>query len=152
MSQEEKFDSNLPMNFLTDSQRARLAVFADLMISGGSGMPSASEIDVQGKWIDRVFSVREDLISVVLEVIEQIGEPKKILAAIRVTKPNLFSEFGYTVAGAYFLHPKVRKELGYPGRLPVSRPALVDEAESYLEDGILDPVIARGPIYRPTPQ
>lgn len=115
-------------------------------------MPSASEIDVQGKWIDRVFSVRVDLLSIVLEVIERIGDPKTILAVIRSTEPNLFSEFGYAIAGAYLLHPKIRKELGYPGRLPASRPALLGEAESYLEDGILNPVIERGPIYRPTPQ
>ncbi|CAB4932052.1 unannotated protein [freshwater metagenome] len=32
------------------------------------------------------------------------------------------------------------------------QPALPDEADAYLEDGILDVVIARGPIYRPTPE
>jgi hypothetical protein len=37
-----------------------------------------------------------------------------------------------------------------PGTSPKANPALIEEAEFDLEDGILDPVIARGAIYRPT--
>ena len=38
----------------------------------------------------------------------------------------------------------MRRELGYPGPVPMRQPALPDEADAYLEDGILDVVIARG--------
>ncbi|MCW2739051.1 MAG: hypothetical protein JWN97_3695, partial [Nocardioides sp.] len=40
---------------------------------------------------------------------------------------------------------------GMPGDAPKRNPAFPDESEHYLSDGILDPVLQRGPIYRPTP-
>lgn len=49
--------------------------------------------------------------------------------------------------GAYLI--RVWRRLGYPGRKPT--PVLDDEADFYLDGGLLEPVIARGPIYRPTP-
>jgi len=42
--------------------------------------------------------------------------------------------------------------LGLPGNAPKPKPALPDEADYYFRDGILEPVKARGPIYRPTPK
>ena len=43
----------------------------------------------------------------------------------------------------------VRAAIGYPGL--EARPIDPDAAPDYLEDGLLDSVIARGPVYRPTP-
>ena len=45
--------------------------------------------------------------------------------------------------------PEVRQLLGYPAGVRARQPAYPDEADSYLDDGILDAVIVRGPIYRP---
>jgi len=45
------------------------------------------------------------------------------------------------------MNPKVREALGYHGQLP--RP--IDPHPDYLDEGLLQQVIARGPIYRPTP-
>jgi hypothetical protein len=56
------------------------------------------------------------------------------------------------VAGSYLMNPRVRRGLGLPGGAPRPKPALPDESDYYLSGGILDPVIARGPIYRPTPE
>ena len=44
---------------------------------------------------------------------------------------------------------EVRKAVGYPGQK--ANPPYPDEAEYDLRDGLLEPVIARGPLYRPTP-
>jgi len=41
----------------------------------------------------------------------------------------------------------VRARIGYPGQR--RDPARFEEAVDQLSDGILDPVIARGPIYTP---
>jgi hypothetical protein len=43
------------------------------------------------------------------------------------------------------MNPKVRKRLRYPGQK--ASPPYPDEADYYLRDGLLDPVIERGPIY-----
>ena len=136
---------------LDNASRARLALFADALIAGGAGIPSASGADVHTQWIDRVFTARPDMATTVREVLATTGEPAVILATLRAEDPDRFSSFAFAIAGAYLINPRIRRELGYPGPIPVKNPALPDEADAYLEDGILDVVINRGPIYRPTP-
>ena len=52
------------------------------------------------------------------------------------------------VTAAYFMNPDVRRALGYTGQGPTPLDPRVD----YMEDGLLESVIKRGPIYRPTPK
>jgi hypothetical protein len=137
---------------LDDTLRSRFAEFADLLIAGGAGLPSASAADVQGKWIDRALAVRPDLAEMVRAVIGLPGEPRVELERLRKEDPQTFERFAFTVAGAYLMHPRVRRLLGYPGQAPKPKPAYPDESDLYLADGILNPVIERGPTYRPTPQ
>jgi hypothetical protein len=141
-----------PVPGLSAAQRDRLALLADALIAGGAGLPSASGAEVPTQWIDRVFAVRPDMHTVVLAVLERDGDPETLLTALRESDPDTFSLFAFAIAGAYLINPRIRRELGYPGPAPVKNPALPDEADAYLEDGILDVVINRGPIYRPTPQ
>jgi hypothetical protein len=136
---------------VADDQRARLAELADCLISGGAGLPSASDVDTHGPWIDRVLDARPDLAPVVQQVLALDGPPQETLDGLRERDPEVFGHFAYTVAGAYLTNPRIRKLLGYPAAGPAKNPAFEDEADSYLEDGILDVVTARGPIYRPTP-
>jgi hypothetical protein len=134
---------------LTDAQRATLRLFADALIPGGAGLPSASQADVHGKWIDRVLSVRADLTSDVLSVLDRAGEPRVEVDHWRKESPDTFDAFSLAVCGAYFMNPRVRKLLGYPGNAPRRKPAYPDEADFYLDDGaLLEPVIERGPIFR----
>jgi len=135
----------------SDADRERLAGFVDALIAGGSGFPSASEADVHTKWIDRALSARPDLAPLVRRVLETSGEPQDVLDRLKSEDETAFDELGFLVAGAYLINPKVRKGFGYPGSVPEKNPAFPDEAEAYLDDGILDRVISRGPIYRPTP-
>ena len=51
--------------------------------------------------------------------------------------------------GAYFLNPAIRAAIGYPGL--EARPIDPDAPPDYLADGLLDSVISRGAVYRPTP-
>ena len=46
---------------LSDAHRAQLAAIADQLIPAGSGMPSASEADVHGRFLDEVLAARPDL-------------------------------------------------------------------------------------------
>ena len=50
---------------LDADKRARFAQFADQLIAGGAGFPTASEADPEGKWLDRTLVARPDLIEVV---------------------------------------------------------------------------------------
>lgn len=136
---------------LASDQRARLGQFADVLISGGLGLPSASEAKVHEKWIDRALAARPDLFETVVSTISGQEEAAAALHRLKLADKAAFDDFAFVIAGAYLMNPSVCKALGLPGNAPKPRPALPDESDHYLDDGILDPVIARGPIYKPTP-
>ena len=136
---------------LSADQRERLAAFADCLIVGGSGLPSASASGLQGVWIDRVFAARPDIGELVVEILGESGSPQDVLARLRERDHPKFTTFAFAIAGTYLINPRIRELLGFPGPIPMKSPAFPDEAQSYLEDGLLDVVIERGPIYRATP-
>ena len=139
-------------NSVTDSQwRQRLAAFADTLVPGGEGLPSASAAGVHEAGIDRTLACRPDLRDLITSVIGVDAEPREALERLRAEQPGVFDSFAVTIAGIYFMNPDVRRLVGYPGDAPQRKRARPGEAEEYLKDGILDPVIERGPIYRPTP-
>lgn len=135
------------MSALTDLQRARLAQVADLFIPRASGMPSASDADVQGEYIDRVFGVRPDLADAVAaglaELPETLPESFAELAALQLTRLRSLAD---AVTAAYFLNPEVARRVGYRQRSVI--PIRFDEDL----DTLVASVRARGPIYRPTPE
>ncbi len=53
------------------------------------------------------------------------------------------------VVAGYYLHPDVRRLLGYPGQ--VAQEVDIDGFPDYVDEGLLERVYERGPIYRPTP-
>jgi hypothetical protein len=134
-----------------DSWRQRLAAFADALIPGGAGLPSASAADVHQSWIDRTFDCRPDLTAMVMKVIGGTADPADELKRLRQAEPDLFENFAFAIAGAYFMNPEVRQLVGYPGPAPLRKRPKPGEAEDYLRGGLLDPVIKRGPIYRIVP-
>ena len=78
-----------------------------------------------------------------------VSDPAGALKRIETTDPNGWGTLTTVVAGAYFLNPAIAEKVGYPGR-----PAIpVDDGSEpdWLQDGLLDSVKSRGPIYRPTP-
>jgi hypothetical protein len=143
--------SETPLERLSRDEQLRLAVLADVLIPGGYGLPSASEAHLADGWITRVLSVRQDLTAAVRVVSQTTGEPAASLRRIRSESVELFEGFTFAVAGAYLMNPRVRKLLGYPGQAPRRKVAYPDESDHYLQGGLLEPVRARGPIYRPTP-
>ncbi|TAJ50291.1 MAG: hypothetical protein EPO52_00265 [Herbiconiux sp.] len=132
---------------LSDDERAKLASVADLFITRSSGMPSASDARVHSEFIDRVFGVRPDLLHAVRTGLRQIKPPL----------PGTFEELSDrglpglraladAVTAAYFLNPDVARLVGYQKRSVI--PIRFDDDL----DGLVAPVSARGPIYRPTPR
>jgi hypothetical protein len=135
---------------LNREQRARLAALGDLLIPAGSGLPSASEADVHGSGVDLVLSVREDVAELLVSALAEAGAPEDVIERYRAEDSPPFETLKFVVSSAYFVNPRVRDRLGYPGPAPEPNPALPNEADSFLADGILDVVRERGPTYRPT--
>lgn len=137
---------------LEPEERGRLAEFANVLIPGGAGLPSASDVGVADEWIDRVFDANPDLFTPVRFVANLDGATQDRLMELGEHRPAIHRQFVFAVAGAYFMVPAVRKNLGYPGNAPRRKAAPEDEAGFYLEDGVLEPVKTRGAIYRETPE
>lgn len=134
------------MNALSDHQRARLGGVADLLIPRASGMPSGSDAEVQGEFIDRVFGVRPDLVEAVAsgleELPDQLPESFAELESLRLAGLRALAD---AVTAAYFLNPDVARRVGYRTRSVI--PIRFDEDL----DALVTQVRQRGPIYRPTP-
>jgi hypothetical protein len=136
------------MSFTT-AERALFAALADQMIPAGDGHPSASDAGVAGEGLDAVLTARPDLIDGLKSVLQtaQGREPAAVVADLRAHDPAAFGILAEVVPGAYFMNPVVQQAIGYLGQTP--RP--IDPHPDYLDDGLLDSVIRRGPVYRPTP-
>ncbi len=132
--------------------RARLAAIADQLIPAAADMPAASAVDIGGRQLDTVLASRPDLVGGIrtaLETAGDVGDAIGWIEALRVDDPSAYDALVTAVVGGYYLHPEVRRLLGYPGQVP--QPVDVDRYPDYADEGLLERVYARGPIYRPTP-
>jgi hypothetical protein len=134
-----------------DLDRARLGELADALIPAGDAMPSATEAGAVGEWLDEVLAARPDLgIPLGGVVAASAGlTPAEAIAALPDRDPGAWAAFTTAVPAAYFMNPDVRARLGYPGQEAV--PIDPDAPPDFLEDGLLDSVRARPPVFRPTP-
>ena len=69
--------------------------------------------------------------------------------AVRAEDPSAYDALVTAVVAGYYLHPEVKRLLGYPGQVPEA--VRVDTYPDYVDEGLLERVYERGPIYRPTP-
>ncbi len=132
---------------LTDTHRARLAQFANVMIPGGSDMPSAADLTLWAVPVDEVLAIdptRREPVARFLAMDGPVETLADIEALAQVDKAG-FEALGVVLANAYFMHPKTRESIGYLGQeARDSSGGLTDEDED-----LLTPVIGRGPVYRP---
>ena len=136
------------MNF-TSNERQLFAALADLLIPSGNEFPSASEAGAADEGLDQLVAVRPDLLDSLKSLLLRAKDrlPIEFLQELQTNDPAAFGVLAESVPGAYFLNPEVRAKLKYNGQS--ARP--IDPREDYLDDGLLQSVIDRGPIYRPTP-
>jgi hypothetical protein len=131
-------------------QRAVLAGLADVLIPAGDGMPSASAAAVAGQGLDQVLAAVPGLAAGLADVLAAAKgrEPAQVVANLARTDPSAHGVLTEVVTAAYFMNPDVREAVGYAGQ----GPSPIDPRADYLEDGLLESVIKRGAIYRPTPK
>ena len=126
--------------------RNTLAGLADVLIPAADGMPSASEAGATGALLDEVLRVRGDLEEPLAQLTSAAAnkDPGAEVERLKSDEPELFEALTTAVAGGYFMSDDVRERLGYPGQQAL-------ELEDDLDPALLQPVIDRGTIYRPTP-
>ena len=134
-----------------DALRDRLRTVADVLIPNAHGMPAASEVGVADGQLDRVVAARPDLGEAIARALPQIDLDDVMGSADRLQEadPGLHHLLMLTIVGGYYIHPEVRARLDYDGQVPVEvRPEIIP---AYVEEGLLDAVLQRGPIYRTVP-
>lgn len=136
------------MNF-DGNERAAIGQLADVLIPAGEGFPSASNAGVAQDGLDQVICCRPELAQPLKQLTGRAEGRSafEFLAELQRDDPLTFGLFSDFVGGAYFLNAGVREKLGYAGQK--ARP--IDPRPDHLDDGLLQSVIDRGPIYRPTP-
>ena len=137
------------MNFELNERRI-LGELADVLIPAGEGFSSASDAGVATRGLDEVLCCRPELLEPLKSLIASARgrDPREFLDELKCNDPLAFGLFADFVGGAYFLNASVREKLGYGGQ--TARP--IDPHPDYRDDGLLQSVIDRGPIYRPTPK
>lgn len=132
-----------------EQDRALLAQLADLLIPASATLPSASQADVASRYLDLVLAARPDLAAGLRNLLDQARgcDVVEFVAQQRRANSPAFGILAELVPAAYFMNEHVCRLVGYGGQTAQS----IDEHPDYLDDGLLDSVIARGMIYRPTP-
>ncbi|CAB3745617.1 hypothetical protein LMG24238_07744 [Paraburkholderia sediminicola] len=141
------------MKKIDEQVRSTFAGIADVLIPEAEGMPAASAVGVQEQaYLDRILGLRPDLAEAFFRGIAsaQGKDPRQAAEALHNEDAAAFGAIGLMAASAYYMAPRVRELIGYPGQ--TARPFDPDETPEYVTNGMLQRVINRGPIYRPTPQ
>ena len=134
--------------------RERLSVIGDALIPEAHGMPAASAVGLAEAQLDRVLAARPDLAAPLARALQWMsgGDLAGVLGELRALRDDDAAAADgllQVVVGGYYTHPEVRRRLRYDGQVPVEvRPEIIP---NYVEEGLLDPVLERGPIYRTVP-
>jgi hypothetical protein len=132
-----------------DDLRERLRRFADVLIPAAHGMPAASAVGVADRQLDKVLAVRPDLAEPLARAVADVdpADHETSLARLRDRDRPAHDALLLVVAGGYYIDPDVRRRVGYDGQQPLEvRPEIIP---NYVEEGLIEPLLARGPVYRP---
>ena len=138
---------------MQDGLRERLARVADGLIPEADGMPAPSEVDIGGRQLDIVLASRPDLGESLRRALAGAADVDDAIAwveELRVHDADAYDALVTAVVAGYYMHPRVMRLLGYPGQVPEE--VSVDGYPAYVDEGLLERVYERGPIYRPTPK
>jgi len=136
-----------PLRVLDERRRAILAALAEDLIPAAHGMPSARDVITDDR-LRFVLSARPDLADPLVAALRpELGDdPADRLAALEADQPGLRDALLLVVVGAYYTDRDVRDRLGYPGQM--AKQLYSWKYPQYLEEGLIDQVLARGPVWR----
>jgi hypothetical protein len=131
---------------LDDAERASLAAIADHFIPAADGMPSAAEIMTDDR-LAFVVRARPDLAEPLKAALRsELGADVGERLSALVDEPTNLAALQLTIVGAYYTDKRVRELIGYPGQMALELRSW--EYPAYLEEGLIDAVLARGPVWR----
>jgi hypothetical protein len=136
-----------PLAGLDAGELATLRAIADRLIPAAHGMPSAA--DVLGD--DRlrfVLNARPDLVEPLRAALRpELGDDVQArLDSLGRDEPTTLGALQLVIVGGYYTDRGVRESIGYPGQMALELRSW--EVPVYLEEGLIDAVLARGPVWR----
>ena len=131
---------------LGDDERATFAAIADHLIPAAHGMPSAAEV-VTADRLGFVLRARPDLAGPLAAALRpELGVDVATRLARLADEPTNLSALQLAIVGGYYTDRRVRELIGYPGQMAIEVRSW--EYPAYLEEGLIDAVLARGPVWR----
>jgi len=132
---------------LTEAERAVLSAVADHLIPAAHGMPSAAEVLTDDR-LRFVQTARPDLAEPIRTALRTglADDPAERVAALAANEPAALGALQLAIVAGYYTDKRVRELIGYPGQEALTIRSW--ELPPYLEEGLIDAVIARGPTWR----
>jgi len=129
------------------AERATLVAVADRLIPAAHGMPSAADV-LSDDRLQFVLAARPDLVEPIRLALRADlgGDPQARLDALGRDDPAALGALQLVIVGGYYTDKRVRELIGYPGQEALT--IRTWELPPYLEEGLIDAVLARGATWR----
>ena len=136
-----------PLAGFDDHARRTFAAIADRLIPAAHGMPSAADV-VDDTRLAFVLRSRPDLLEPFLAALRpELGDdPDARLATLGRDEPANLGALQLVLVGGYYTDKGVKERIGYPGQEAIELRSW--EVPPYLEEGLIDAVLARGQVWR----
>jgi hypothetical protein len=136
-----------PLLSLDADRRATFTAIAASLIPAAHGMPSAGDVIGDAR-LRFVLTARPDLVEPLRAALRpELGsDPAARLSTLERDEPDVRGALLLVVVGAYYTDKDVRDRLGYPGQ--EAKTLASWKVPPYVEEGLTDQVLARGPIWR----
>jgi hypothetical protein len=135
-----------PLATLDPGQLATLRAVADRLIPAAGDMPSAATVLTDAR-LRFVLDARPDLLDVLRAALRSdLGDDVDARLARLAEEPAHLGALQLTIVGGYYTDAGVRDLIGYPGQMALELRSW--EYPAYLEEGLIDAVLARGPVWR----
>lgn len=133
------------------SLMSRLLEIAERLVPTTDTMVGAGSVPDAEKYIERALESRPDLGEGLEDAVRECTD-QVIDAAVRGTSVDLraFDQVATLVIGAYYMNPVARRQIGYPGQLALEYDPM--EYVSWVDEGLLNQVMSRGPRFREVTQ
>ena len=136
-----------PLASIDAIERATLNGIADRLIPAAQGMPSAADILVDDR-LRFVLNARPDLIEPLRAALRrELGDDVQArLDGLGRDEPSTLGALQLVIVAGYYTDRRVRELIGNPGHAALELRSW--EYPAYLEEGLIDAVLARGQVWR----
>ena len=136
-----------PIVAIDPDERVTLAAIADRLIPAAQGMPSAAEVLTDDR-LRFVLNARPDLIEPLRAALRPALGPDVAarLETLGRDEPAVLYALQLVIVAGYYTDKRVRELIGYPGQMAIELRSW--ELPPYLDEGLIDAVLARGPVWR----